>query len=1335
MSTIDKMLIKGIRSFSPDNTSVIGFFKPLTLIVGPNGAGKTTIIECLKHACTGELPPNARSGHSFINDPKVAGETETKGQIKLRFRTAAGKDVVCIRSFQLTQKASKLEYKAIESVLQTINAQTGEKVCLSYRCADMDREVPTLMGVSKAVLENVIFVHQDEANWPLAEAAVLKRKFDDIFSATRYTKALEVIKKLHKDQAQLLKEYKLKLDHLQTLRDAAYRLKENVEVDKQKSDHLQAHIKELEDKIKAAQTRIEDVEGLLKRMQSLQDDVQKKEAARSVLVRQKVQQYNELEEASDDTLEELEEWQAKFGETVGTMRLNISKMERETSDIRAQLDNDKAAYMRNLTSKGRLQSEADTHAENRRDRDSCLQSILQKHGIGNTGPLPLSDDAASTFYKQSVQKMEQLKHIFAQLKEGNRAEEQKLTSKMEVVQSKYLESQQQVKSNFSQKTRLQGRSQELERLVEESTLSEGDVKRIDEKERSTKAEADMIATKIREKNFDDVIDMGRSELFSLENRIKALQREKDGLTEESSDRVRLKSKKEELQGKDSTLQKLYEDHSGSFEKILKNKALAAKDVTRELERQILMRKTARTDADSATKEAGNEVAVLSRKSEDIRAELQQKEQERDAKRQLLVTRMTSVVDKALDLDRFQDQMEKAAEDQDAQARVESMADGLARCLGGFERIARDTHSCPACHRPFTPEEEDTFVSQQRSASVTSREKLQEIKRVKDKADIRFKQLDALKPIYEEYKKLQGLVIPALKETARQLQEQLRIATERHDDRLGELAQVSTEVEEAEKLKTPADRIEVLHKEVEVMRRQVEEMEFRLETASQGLRSVEDVNTDIANLEEKRDEASRRVEKLREEQQHLKDDWTAWNLRWRNAREEKIRIASELQKVNEMRVELKRVVEEVDLLEASSQALTRELEPLKKEQEELAMGRAKFRERAQAEENQLDDELRVIVRDIDQLRTVNAKVENYVAAGKEDRLKEITENLAQSQAQQQALEARLATKLEELGSNQDLLREQASVKRNIDDNINYRKTVMEEEKLAAQIEATQVQIVNIGDPNALESELKSLLQEKQGWLADQNRSKGTLLAYEGNIAKDQSDLRAPQYKDIDRKYRTQLIQLKTTEMANRDLDKYYKALDRALMRFHTLKMEEINKIIKELWQQTYRGQDIDYIEIRSDAEGQGTRSYAYRAAALLANTDSALLVPPFGMHKVVMKSGDAELDMRGRCSAGQKVLASLIIRLALAETFCLNCGILALDEPTTNLDGPNADSLAAALLRIMEDRKGQENFQLIVITHDEHFAQMIGQRQHAEQYYRIAKDDHQNSRIVIQEIFE
>lgn len=63
----------------------------------------------------------------------------------------------------------------------------------------------------------------------------------------------------------------------------------------------------------------------------------------------------------------------------------------------------------------------------------------------------------------------------------------------------------------------------------------------------------------------------------------------------------------------------------------------------------------------------------------------------------------------------------------------------------------------------------------------------------------------------------------------------------------------------------------------------------------------------------------------------------------------------------------------------------------------------------------------------------------------------------------------------------------------------------------------------------------------------------------------------------------------------------------------------------------------------------------------------------------MIKGDTELDMRGRCSAGQKVLTSIMIRLALAETFCINCGILALDEPTTNLDYENIKSLAKSLV--------------------------------------------------------
>lgn len=62
-------------------------------------------------------------------------------------------------------------------------------------------------------------------------------------------------------------------------------------------------------------------------------------------------------------------------------------------------------------------------------------------------------------------------------------------------------------------------------------------------------------------------------------------------------------------------------------------------------------------------------------------------------------------------------------------------------------------------------------------------------------------------------------------------------------------------------------------------------------------------------------------------------------------------------------------------------------------------------------------------------------------------------------------------------------------------------------------------------------------------------------------------------------------MQTGETASKDLGRYYKALDRAITRFHGEKMKEINHIIRELWVKTYRGGDIDRIEIHSDEGSQ------------------------------------------------------------------------------------------------------------------------------------------------------
>lgn len=161
------------------------------------------------------------------------------------------------------------------------------------------------------------------------------------------------------------------------------------------------------------------------------------------------------------------------------------------------------------------------------------------------------------------------------------------------------------------------------------------------------------------------------------------------------------------------------------------------------------------------------------------------------------------------------------------------------------------------------------------------------------------------------------------------------------------------------------------------------------------------------------------------------------------------------------------------------------------------------------------------------------------------------------------------------------------------------------------------------------------------------------------------------------------------------------------------MEEINRLIEELWQQTYQGTDVDTILIRSDNEtAKGNRSYNYR---------------------VCMVKQDAEMDMRGRCSAGQKVLACIIIRLALAQCFGTNCGLIALDEPTTNLDRDNIKALAVSIHGLIRDRQQQANFQLIIITHDEEFLRYMKCSDYADKYFRVSRNDRQKSIIERQGI--
>ncbi|KAH9649594.1 DNA repair protein RAD50 [Citrus sinensis] len=1331
MSTVDKMLIKGIRSFDPENKNVITFFRPLTLIVGPNGAGKTTIIECLKLSCTGELPPNARSGHSFIHDPKVAGETETKGQIKLRFKTAAGKDVVCIRSFQLTQKASKMEYKAIESVLQTINPHTGEKVCLSYRCADMDREVPALMGVSKAILENVIFVHQDEANWPLQDPSTLKKKFDDIFSATRYTKALEVIKKLHKDQAQEIKTYKLKLENLQTLKDAAYKLRESISQDQEKTEALKNQMQELEKSIQDIDDKIHHTELTLKDLRKMQDQISTMTARRSTLFEQQQKQYAALAEEIEDTDEELKNWKNNFEGIVAKRESDISKLEREKNDMDTKikfLEQNIDAYTAEITN---LLSEAGAHMSRMNERDSTIQKLFARHNLGSLPNAPFSNEAALNFINRIRSRLSDLER---DLEDKKKSDELALKMAWDSYLDandrwKNIEAQKQAKMEIKAGILKHIKEKENERDSFELQISNLNLSHIDERENKMRIEVERKTNQLAEREFEINIRQKQSELFAMDQKIKALNREKDVLAGDSEDRVKLALKKAELENHKKKHKKIIDEYKDKIRDVLKGRLPLDRDLKKEITQALRALLTEFDDLSSKSREADKEVNMLQMKIQEVTDNLSKHRKDVDSKKRFIESKLESLNQQIFSIDTYQKVLDSAKEKRDVQKSKYNIADGMRQMFDPFERVARAHHVCPCCERPFSAEEEDEFVKKQRVKAASSAEHMKVLSLESSNADSYFQQLDKLRMVYEEYVKLSKETIPVAEKNLHELTEELDQKSQAFDDNdnnmcvatkkglmlysirwimflavehvLGVLAQIKADKESVEVLVQPVETADRLFQEIQLWQKQVDDLEYMLDSRGQGVRTMEEIQLELSGSLSTKDNLQNELEKLRDEQRYMENDLSNIQIRWHTLREEKVKAANTLRDVKKAEEELEHLMEEKGQLDLDEKLLAEASGPLSKEKEKLLSDYNDLKVKLNCEYEEQAEQKINFQQEIEMLLKIASKIKEYYDLRKDERFKELQEKKSQSESEVKSCKIRTDEILVELDRFKDIVRNQDQIRRNIEDNLNYRETKAKVDKFASEIESLEERVLKIGGVSTFETELGKHLLERERLLSEVNRCQGTMSVYQTNISRNKIDLKQAQYKDIDKRHFDQLIQLKTTEMANKDLDRYYNALDKALMRFHTMKMEEINKIIRELWQQTYRGQDIDYIRIHSDSEGAGTRSYSY---------------------KVLMQTGDAELEMRGRCSAGQKVLASLIIRLALAETFCLNCGILALDEPTTNLDGPNAESLAAALHRIMEDRKGQENFQLIVITHDERFAQLIGQRQHAEKYYRVAKDD-------------
>ncbi|KAJ8031570.1 DNA repair protein RAD50 [Holothuria leucospilota] len=356
MSSIVKLTIKGIRSFSHEEEQTLKFLRPLTLITGHNGAGKTTIIECLRYACSGFFPPGAQTS-CFVRDLKKAGSSKVEGFVKLIFKDQGSNKITVRRGFTVSKKKTKIEFQSLPPVIRRKgDGKTQEKRSRCQKVKDLNEEMVDGLGVSQTIMVNVIFCHQVESNWPLSDGKHLKSKFDEIFGATRYIKALETIKKLRRELASKINELKIQIENnKEWKKEAKQKMLQEMRDKDSHFQKLEVTIGQLKARIHEMKLSCGELQNVCKRsnVNILENEIEEQSKTRIEKERERNDMLKELDKQTkcevalkiekgklEQDLKQMEELQQKVWECVGTLSsmLPVCKFERDWNEVRPLVD-------------------------------------------------------------------------------------------------------------------------------------------------------------------------------------------------------------------------------------------------------------------------------------------------------------------------------------------------------------------------------------------------------------------------------------------------------------------------------------------------------------------------------------------------------------------------------------------------------------------------------------------------------------------------------------------------------------------------------------------------------------------------------------------------------------------------------------------------------------------------------------------------------------------------------------------------------------------------------------------------------------------------------------
>ena len=926
-----------------------------------------------------------------------------------------------------------------------MSVRNGERSAISSRVAELDQLMPHYLGVSKAVLDNVIFCHQEESLWPMSEPSKLKIKFDEIFEALKYTKATDNIKQLRKDQNKRLDGLKLTEKFTKENKDKGDKAERQSKQLDAELKGLREEITELQAKIKEAEHKHQEAWDHAAKYQHVVESLNAKEGKRVWLEEDVAGLREDLHERSESD-EWLQSEVDQYEERTAVHEQHKQQQLKQYDSLTRAIDEGGKKLSNKHIEAGKYEEQRDNHKQEIGRRKALIKDSSRRHSIrGYDTDL---DDMQINEYMERISRLS--KDQTAAVEKARRETERE-AKKAQGVLSNLGERKSAVST---EKNSLKQQSDANDRNIgsflaniNNIEFDEGGKAILESKIEDIAARLQKAKDQSKKESWDSKLQESNAQLRAIKDESEQLNRDLLQGTKQASELARLAHWKEEAEDRKRNLDKMKGVHGVRLQKLL-NQSWAPLSLEVEFQK-VVDQKTRQL------KESERQRELVSRTLEQVDYKLNNaKADVKKAEKELVACVKRLKESAECEPEEY---AKTLSEMQEARDLFKADSDNFENLRKYFTRgieVAQKKHECNMCQRAFHGAEEKDFISRlkQKVANDTAAQVQSDLNDAED--DLR--KAKEAGPSHDTWVRLSTAELPKLQEEIKKLgieREKILGEIEEHDKIVKEHEEAKVDVESLAK---PVRDIAKNHQDLTNFLGQIKDFTAN-QTEVELTQTPDDIQAQLEVLGGKSQSLENSIAKLRTDKERARSQISTLEL---DLTKEKSNLSDANHQLDRKTV-MSKQIEELRSVNQKHQGTTKQLvlqlQDLERQTSEEQTKLDDLTQRGQDKEKSLQQEASKLADTVHKLELAEQNIQAYLQDGgpaKLARCQREIENIQEEIDQGKAERNRVTVSINKIKEEIDRHKE---IKRTILDNIKYRQKLRE-------LEVCQTEIANLSAQN-------------------------------------------------------------------------------------------------------------------------------------------------------------------------------------------------------------------------------------------------------------------------------